>query len=263
MPFEIDITPYLAVIPFLKMKLPQTYVVAGRVIDVDAFIDKITTDGKISADDLPVAAAIWFGSPVVVHQPPVVVPPPPVVVSPPVVAPPDPPRPPVAGERVFPDACELKIHTILDRARSGVPTAAIPFSVDDKGQITRTDGVESFDEGTTIWFDFGASADGKGLRIDKDPRNTPPGEVNHPEFLGKQIYTARDVEGNLLAKIGGQGLEGNMGHFENGASFVPKRYFESGGMAANLRLKTRQEAVVIAASLEGEDTNTFRTPAIR
>ena len=213
-------------------------------------------DGKLDANEIAGIIAVLVTSQS--GPPPVVLPP---VVVPPL--PPNPPAPEPPGARVFPDACALTIHTILDRARTGVPSTAIPFSVDDKGQITRTDGVDSFDEGTTIWFDFGASVDGKGLRIDKDPRNTPPGEVNHPEFLGKQIYTAHDSEGNLLAKIGGQGLEGNMGHFEDGASFVPRRYFESGGMAANLRLKTRQEVVVIAASLEGEDTNTFRTPAIR
>lgn len=80
---SIDITPYLNLIPFLKLKLPATYVLAGRVIDVDAFIDRVTADGKLGGDDIATAAAIWFGSAnaPVAPKPPVHVPPPPVVIG--------------------------------------------------------------------------------------------------------------------------------------------------------------------------------------
>lgn len=251
-------------LPFAVEALPDGLVpIQGRLFPLKDTLVRIIADGKFTVDDLLTAYSAWSGAPLApVVFPPVGPPPRPTPEVPPVPAPAGPQAPP-AIERVFPDELTLGVHHIAAPSQSGVPQATIPHGFDANGRLVRTDGVDSLTERTTIWLDLGVRANGQGLRIDKDPRKTPPGEVNHPEFLGRQVYRAYDVaSGKLVASIGGKGLD-DLAHFEDGASFVPQRYFESGGMSANLRLKGRfLEGLRIVAALEGEDVSLF-TMAVR
>lgn len=171
---------------------------------------------------------------------------------------------PQVPEAVVVAEAVLKLNTIVDRPRPGEEQKAVTYTVDDAGVIRRTDGVDALDDGSTVWLDLDViGSDRRGMRIDKDPAATPAGETNHAELLGKQIYRAYNAaDGSLIASIGGRGL-GDLAHFENGASFVPNRYLESGGMAANLRIKVRfPSGVRIEAEISDVTTNSFQTPAV-
>lgn len=175
------------------------------------------------------------------------------VPAPPPVAPP--PRPQVS-------AVELKIHTIVGPVRTG--SQSVPYRLLEDGTIQLTGDTTSLDDKSTIWLDAGVSGPEGGLRIDLDPAKTPPGQVNHPELLGQVVYIAEDAEtGEELGRIGGKGLEGDLGHVENGVSFVPNRYAESGGMAANARIKRKGWPIRIYAELGDVESNGFVTPEVR
>lgn len=157
----------------------------------------------------------------------------------------------------------LKLHTVLGPARTG--SRAVPYVLEDDGTIRLAGDTTSLDDKSTLWLDLEVvDAAGKGIRIDLDPAKTPAGEVNRAEFLGLQVYIAEDAEtGEELGRIGGKGLGGDLGHVDNGVSFVPNRYAESGGMAANARIKRKGGPIRIYAEVADVESNSLTTPEVR
>lgn len=183
-------------------------------------------------------------------------------------APPTAPSAPASPAGVTPDFIELTLSGpgVKGPGRHGEPQ--IDHVLEADGTIRLVGGTTSLDDGSTIVLDAGIQAKGRGLRIDLDPARTPPGETNHPELLGRQIYIAEDAAtGELLGRIGGPGVisddEKAMGHFDNGVSFVPNRYRETGGMAVAVRLKRKGGPVRIFARIADAESNAFVTPEVR
>lgn len=178
---------------------------------------------------------------------------------------PEAPAPPaVAAPPPVPQvtSVELKLTGIVGPARTG--SQAVPYRLLEDGTIQLIGDTTSLDDKSTLWLDAGVIGPNGGLRIDLDPSKTPAGQVNHPELLGQVVYIAEDAEtGEELGRIGGKGLEGDLGHVENGVSFVPQRYAESGGMAANARIKRKGGPIRIYAELGDVESNGFVTPEVR
>ncbi len=156
---------------------------------------------------------------------------------------------------------ELRLGSIVGPARTG--SQAVQYRLLEDGTIQLVGDTTSLDDKSTLWLDAGVIGPTGGVRIDLDPANTPAGEVNHPELLGKVVYIAEDAAtGEELGRIGGKGLD-DLGHVENGVSFVPNRYAESGGMAANARIKRKGGPIRIYAELGDVESNGFVTPEVR
>ena len=174
------------------------------------------------------------------------------------------PAPTVAAPPPLPPITPLglTLSRIVGPARPGALARGDRLLED--GTIQRIGDTTSLDDKSTLWLDAGVIGPNGGLRIDLDPAKTPPGQVNHPELLGQVVYIAEDAEtGEELGRIGGKGLEGDLGHAENGVSFVPNRYAESGGMAANARIKRKGGPIRIYAELGDVESNGFVTPEVR
>lgn len=109
------------------------------------------------------------------------------------------------------------------------------------------------------------------LRIDLDPSETPAGQVNHPEFLGRFRFTAYDRNGDLLAMIGGHGMDEPRPFERNGTRWLDPNvsanpgkgegfWRRSGGMVAEVVVRERCSIVV---SHDDILSNMFITPEVR
>lgn len=181
---------------------------------------------------------------------------------------PTPSTPPAAPQTVTEAfrvaSLELLINGVVGPFRTGgVP---VPYTLEgDPPRIVLTGDTTSLDDGSTIWLDLAAfDSKANGIRIDLDPAKTPSGQTNHPELVYRQIWIAEDAETRQeLGRIGGSGSPDLLGHMDNGVSFVPNRYLESGGMAVNARLKRKGGPIRIWCELQDVESNSFTTPEVR
>lgn len=184
---------------------------------------------------------------------------------------PEPPTslPPNTGgaSAVIPDEVSLALASVSGPRRVGAPT--LKYHLAPGNVIVLEGGASSLDDGSILNFDGGLSFEGAGLRVDLDPAATPAGEKNHPELLGTIRYLAEDVAtGELLGAIGGKGLAGDAstkenGYVDNGVSFVPNRYVETGGMAVAVKLSRQGGPVRIYAAHGPSESEGYVTPEIR
>jgi hypothetical protein len=190
----------------------------------------------------------------------------------PVVQPPPPVTPPPAvssGPAVLvPDKITLALASVSGPQRTGAKT--LNYRLEQSGKILLLGDETSLDDGSILNFDAGISAGALDLRVDLDPAKTPPGETNHPEFLGKIKFIAEDATtGELLGSIGGPDAsirsktDYTDAKVDKGVAFVPNRWAESGGMSVAVKAKRKGGPIRFYAEIGNVESQGFETPEIR
>lgn len=242
----------------LISRLPEYQRIGGKKYPLRSELDHIISDGDVDLEDFLHAYQLWNDA--AAESPSTPLPGSGGGTS----VPQQPTQPGIKVARI-----ELRIEDFTGPLRSGAPE--LLYSLHGEQIVLAMPPDENGDKQTTIddgsRLSVGAylyDESGRGIRYDLDPLGTPPGETNHPEFLGRVRFEAHDPKtGELLGAIGGGGLDDSK-HVEGPVHFLdpappkaPGSWRRSGGAWVTMAIRKQCR---VKATLDGLTSNAFIVP---